>query len=258
MSTPSLSICFSSWSISSSSAIAFAQRLSSRLVKPFIARSKLRSVRPAIMSTLLRRAVSDSSNVPRMCLCAIIVYRSLPFYVSLSDSFPIRRPAVALYQPLPKSSRDVVLRLSFTWICKDFRCRSKLDQSAEIKERGVIGDTARLLHVMCHGHDRVARLELINQLLNLRGGNRIERRTRLVHQDYLRLDGQRARDAKPLLLAPRQTGARLVQIIFHLVPQSGHSQRFFESFIKQLLIADSVQSQANNDIFANRHRRKGI
>ena len=46
------------------------------------------------------------------------------------------------------------------------------------------------------------------KLLDLRGGDRIERGARLVHQDHLGLDGDRARDAEALLLAARQRRAR--------------------------------------------------
>ena len=42
------------------------------------------------------------------------------------------------------------------------------------------------------------------QLLDLRGGDRVERRGRLVHQQHLGLDGERARDAQALLLAARE------------------------------------------------------
>src|SRR6184192_1154870 len=49
-----------------------------------------------------------------------------------------------------------------------------------------------------------------------------------------------------------------MQIILDFVPQSSHSERFFESFIKKSLIADAIQAQADDDIFADRHGWKRI
>jgi hypothetical protein len=59
-------------------------------------------------------------------------------------------------------------------------------------------------------------------------------------------------------LAAGKAGARLVQIVFDLIPKGSHLQRFLQAFIKKLLIADSVQPEANDDIFTYRHRRKRI
>ena len=60
------------------------------------------------------------------------------------------------------------------------------------------------------------------------------------------------------MLAAGQTCSRFVQIIFHLIPKGGHTQRFFQTLVKKFLIAHSVQAQADDDIFANRHCRKRI
>ena len=53
------------------------------------------------------------------------------------------------------------------------------------------------------GH-AVPLFELHRQLLDLRGGDRVERAGGLVHQQHVRLHGQRPRDAQPLLLTARQ------------------------------------------------------
>ncbi len=58
----------------------------------------------------------------------------------------------------------------------------------------------RLLQVVGHDGDRVFLLELQHQLFDAAAGDRIERRARLVHQQQLRLDRDRARDAQTLLL----------------------------------------------------------
>ena len=48
------------------------------------------------------------------------------------------------------------------------------------------------------------------------GRDRVERRTRFVHEQHLRPDRERAGDAQPLLLAARQRHAALVESILHL------------------------------------------
>ena len=81
------------------------------------------------------------------------------------------------------------------------------DQLAEVEEGGALRHARRLLHVVGDDDDRVAAAQLVDQLLDLGGGDRIERRARLVHQDHFRIDRDRAGDAQPLLLAAGQGGA---------------------------------------------------
>src|SRR6266481_5001217 len=109
-----------------------------------------------------------------------------------------------------KSARNVILRLFFGWICENLGRRTKLNQPPKVKESSVIRYAASLLHVVCHRDDRVTGLELVNQFLNLGCGNRIQCRTRLIHQNHFRLHCERARDAEPLLLSARKARARLV------------------------------------------------
>src|SRR6267378_5828050 len=128
------------------------------------------------------------------------------------------------YWSLSKSARDVILRLFFGWICENLGRRPKLNQPTKVKESGVIRNPAGLLHVMCHRYDCEFSFEFVNQFLDLRRGDRIKCRTRLVHQDDFRLHGERARNTKSLLLSARKARARFVQIILHLVPESSHSE----------------------------------
>ena len=81
-------------------------------------------------------------------------------------------------------------------------------------------DAGRLLHRVRHDDDGVAVLELVHQFLDARGGDRIERGTRLVHENDLRLDRNRTRDAEALLLAAGEPGSRIVEAVLHLVPQA--------------------------------------
>ena len=82
-------------------------------------------------------------------------------------------------------------------------------------------DARRLLHVVGDDDDRVVGLQLVDQLLDLGGRDRIERRARLVEQDDLGLDRHGAGDAQPLLLAAGQAQAAGVELVLHLVPQRG-------------------------------------
>ena len=61
-----------------------------------------------------------------------------------------------------------------------------------------------LLHVVGHDQDGELLLQLGDQLLDLAGGDRVERRGRFVEQQHFRLQGDRAGDAQALLLAAGQ------------------------------------------------------
>ena len=82
------------------------------------------------------------------------------------------------------------------------------DQLAEVEEGGALRHARGLLHVVGDDRDRVAAAKLVDQLLDLGGGDRIERRAGLVHQDHFGIDGDRAGDAQALLLAARQAPCR--------------------------------------------------
>src|SRR5207237_9044705 len=111
---------------------------------------------------------------------------------------------------------------------------------------------------MCHRYDRVFRFEFVDQFLDFCGGDRIERGTRLIHQYYFWLYSERAGDAESLLLAAGEAGARLVQIILHFVPQTSHPPRFLQRYVEKSLIADTIQSLADHDVFDTSHRWKRI
>ena len=90
-----------------------------------------------------------------------------------------------------------------------------------MEERRTLRNARRLLHRVGDDDDAVVLPQLVDQLLDLGRGDRIERRAGLVHQDHLRVDGNGAGDAQALLLAARQAGAGLVQAILDLFPQAG-------------------------------------
>ena len=68
------------------------------------------------------------------------------------------------------------------------------------------------------------------QIFDLGGGDRIERRAGLVEQQHFRIHGQRARNAEPLLLAAGERVGRFVQFVLHLIPQRGPAQALLHDF----------------------------
>src|ERR1700756_714039 len=98
-------------------------------------------------------------------------------------SSPSQKPVASA-----EAAGDVVLRLPVAWRREHLAGGVELYQLAEIHEGGHVGDARRLLHVVGDDGDRVVVLELVDQLLDLGGRDRIERRARLVEQDHLRLD----------------------------------------------------------------------
>src|SRR5215469_8800773 len=94
-----------------------------------------------------------------------------------------------------------------------------LDELTEMEVRGALRDARRLLHGVGHDHDGVGLAQLIDQILDARGRDRIERRARLVHEYHLGLYGNGSRDAQPLLLPARESGAGAAEPVLHLLPQ---------------------------------------
>src|SRR5439155_18881453 len=126
---------------------------------------------------------------------------------------------------LAKAPRDVVLSASITRRGEQFARGVELDELPEIHEGGEVGYTRRLLHVVRHNHDRVMLLELVDQFLDLCGGDRVERRARLVEQNHLGLDCNGAGDAEPLLLAAGEAQSIGPELVLDLVPERSTPQR---------------------------------
>ena len=67
--------------------------------------------------------------------------------------------------------------------------------------------------------DRIGLAQLIDQVLDARRGDRIERRARLVHEYRLGLHRDGACDTESLLLAPGEFGAGAAEAVLDLLPQ---------------------------------------
>src|SRR5579864_1834848 len=128
-------------------------------------------------------------------------------------------------------SGDVRLGPLIVRICEDLLRPIVLHEHAGPRTFGLIdvgsqecshvADARGLLHVVRDDHDRVVPLELLHEVLDARGRDRIESGARLVHQDDIRLNGDGARDAEPLLLASGQRERGRLEVALDFVPQRG-------------------------------------
>src|SRR5262245_57046253 len=88
----------------------------------------------------------------------------------------------------PEPSGDVVLRAPVPWVVEDHLGGAFFHQITKMEEGGALRYARGLLHVVGDDDNGVVALELVDQLLDMRGGDRIEGGARLVHQDDLGLD----------------------------------------------------------------------
>ena len=75
-------------------------------------------------------------------------------------------------------------------------------------------------------------LDLVHEVLDAAGGDRVEGRARLVHEDHLGVDGEGPGDAQPLLLTAGQAHGRRLEPVLHLVPQGGPAQRPLDDLVE--------------------------
>src|SRR5438093_13539724 len=94
---------------------------------------------------------------------------------------------IARLPGLAEATGDVVFRPRVAGMGEQFLGDAELHQLSEQEKPRVIGHPSRLLHVVRHDDDRVAVLELQHQFLDLGGGDGIEGRARLVHEENVRL-----------------------------------------------------------------------
>ncbi len=173
-----------------------------------------------------------------------------------SSSLEVGRPSRSAHQPnFPVTYSSVRLSAGFVKIVVG---RRVLDQLAGEHERRRVGDARGLLHVVRDDDDRVALLELLDQLLDLQRRDRVERRARLVHQDHLGLDGDRARDAEALLLAAA-TGRCPGSVSRSLTSShsAGAAQRLLDALL-DVAALDAGEPQAGRDVVEDRHRRERV
>src|SRR3982750_1439321 len=197
------SVSTSSASSFLSSAMTFSAPSVSRWTRQRMASSIECSASPPIWLMSARNRSMSSSNAFSVCplACCITLLRS----------------AIA--------AGNIVLGAPLARVREDLRRFAVLDQLAEVKECGALRNPRGLLHVVSDDRDRIAAAKLVDQLLDFRGGDRVERRAGLVHQDHLGIDGDCASYAQPLLLSARQRSAAFLEAVLDLVPQAGALER---------------------------------
>src|SRR5690606_6028852 len=84
-----------------------------------------------------------------------------------------------------EAPRDVVDRERVHGVLEDLAGGADLHQAPEVEVGRALADSRRLLHVVCDDGDRITLAQVVDQLLDLGGRDRVERRARLVHQDDL-------------------------------------------------------------------------
>ena len=88
-----------------------------------------------------------------------------------------------------------------------------------------------------------------------RGGDRVERRARLVHQDHVGLGGDGAGDAEPLLLAAGEAVGRLLELVLDLVPECGAAQRLLDEVV-HVVDLHAGDPRAVGDVVVDRLRER--
>ena len=113
-----------------------------------------------------------------------------------------------------------------------------------------------MLHVVGDDDDRVVDLQIPDQLFDLRRGDRIEGRRRLVHQQNLRIDGERSGDADALLLAAGEGQRARMQPVLHFVPQCGTHERLLHHFVQLAPVVHAADAKAVRDVVVDRFRER--
>src|SRR6516162_309367 len=213
-------------SILESSTMTLCDRSASCRLSASIAWPISRSARPPISAIMRDSSWRSASNA--LWVCSVIAISSLRLLASA------------------EAAGDVVLGAPVRGRGEHLARGVELDQLAEIHEGGIIRDARRLLHVVGHDGDGVIVLELVDQLLDLGGGDRVERRAGLVEQDHFWLDHHGAGDAQALLLAAGEAEAVSVQLVLDLAPDRGPMQRQFDPLVEL----------GARDLLVERHRKR--
>ena len=100
--------------------------------------------------------------------------------------------------------------------------------------------------------ERVFPLQLVHQVLDRLGRDRVECRRGLVEQHDVRLDRDRARDAEALLLPAREAERRTLQAVLDLVPDRRAAERLLDPVVEVVLHPEDPQ--AVGDVVVDRLR----
>src|SRR5690554_2117716 len=123
------------------------------------------------------------------------------------------------------------------------------DELSHIEEGRIIAHSRGLLHRVRHDGDRIILLQLADELLDACGGDGIEGRGGLVHEENLGANGEGARDAKPLLLSARKTERGLIEAILHLIPKRGSTEACLDALGDELIVLYAGDAEAKGHVF---------
>src|SRR6185295_6410914 len=190
---------------------------------------------------------SSASRTRSSCSSTMSIAPSADCSRALSSSWKCLRPS-PVATALPELARDVLLGPTVVGLGEDLLSGAVFDQLAVEHERGRVRDARGLLHVVRDDDDRVALLELVDELLDLQGRDRVQRGGGLIHEDDLGLDGDRARDAQALLLAAGEADARLTEAVLDLLPQAGAAQRLLDALLDVEPVGPPAKADARRDV----------
>src|SRR2546430_1282444 len=229
------------WLQSPSSATSMALTLWSFCITSSI------SARSPEASASSARRICDSTRPPICSTRERIESRSRSYCLEACSLMPMG---------LSKPSGDVVLRLLLLRLDEQLVGDAVLDQLAEVHVGGEVRDAGRLLHVVRHDQDGDALLEIVDQLLDQGGGDRVERRGRLIKQEQLGTGRQRPGNAQPLLLPAREVIGRLVDAVLDLVPERRVVQRGLDLLLDAAARVLAAYAKAIGDIVEDRLRKR--
>ncbi len=105
---------------------------------------------------------------------------------------------------------------------------------------------------MRHDDDGVLALQFEDQVLDLEGGGRVERRGRLIQEQDFRVGGQGAGDAQPLLLPAGEVQRGIIQAVLDLVPQRGALQATLGDLLQPRTVSQARHTGAERHVFEDR------
>ena len=122
----------------------------------------------------------------------------------------------------------------------------------------VVGHAIGLLQVVRDDHDRHVLAQLHDQLLDLLGRLRVERRAGLVEQQHLRLRHQRPRDAEPLLLPAGELQRRMGEVVLDLLEETGAVERLTHRIVQRAAAPPprALLPQDVGEVVEHAHRKR--
>ena len=171
---------------------------------------------------------------------------------SPSSTIRLRLPALA--RLLDRHRRQQRLRVRMRRLLVDLVLRPDLDDLAEVHDGDAVGDVADDRQVVRDEDVRQAEvaLERLEQVHDLRADRDVERGHRLVEDDQLRVERERARDADALALAARELVREPVRMLGR---EADGAQQLVDALLALVAAVAAVDAQRLADDVAHGHAR---